>query len=136
MGDMQGKTRAQITSRANIEPIERFVGRALDWWDIEIMPLLSTRQAGEEPLHILAVSHGAFIAQFVNSGLIQTRGFNSDGDITSGRRVYNTSISVIEVQEDGMGFIPMYADIKHLLRRGAEDNADLEESSKAGGTTS
>jgi broad specificity phosphatase PhoE len=136
MGDLEGKTREQIKSRANIEPIALFVGRGLDWWDFELMPLLSIRQAGEEPLHILAVSHGAFIAQFVNSGLIQTRGY-SGSDITSGHRVNNTSISVIEVQEDGTGFIPMYADIKHILRQpGAGNNADLEESSKAGGASS
>jgi broad specificity phosphatase PhoE len=75
------------------------------------------------PIHILAVSHGAWIAQLVNSGLIGDLGYTG-GNHTSSHRVLNTSITIVDVHTDQSGNIPVYAAFQHLLKPVVKKNAD------------
>ena len=73
------------------------------------------------------MSHGAWIATLIYLGLIDRLGYDCPQLETDGgkaMRVLNTSVTIIELDRDGAGSIPTYADINHLLKPAVKSNAD------------
>ncbi|KAG7092948.1 hypothetical protein E1B28_009250 [Marasmius oreades] len=135
------------------ERVEAMEKRVMYWWDTEVLGLMSKPVPPPVALvndngivhehdkythdpsnvhHVLVVSHGGFIGSLVRK-LVET------GRIQSLRKTpmrgsnwvcHNTSITTIDVGEDGKGTLVKYADIAHMLEavkegKVATRNADV-----------
>jgi len=161
LGSRQGQPRGYKHSKAEseaMEPRDHFHARLWEWWEKNILPLCLSDSAAtssgsqaslvsEQPLRVLAVSHGASIAALVLTILVDQCRFPSLVNLNEG--VYNTSIAEIQLRvgKDAKGVewvspvISRFGDIKHLLRPRERSgkkqvvvraNADLEESAREG----
>ncbi|KAL0067077.1 hypothetical protein AAF712_005864 [Marasmius tenuissimus] len=125
-----------------VDPAAEGVGamheRLMNWWDTEVLGLTKTpvpsrtgpasghssndvaqqESTTADTHHVLVVSHGGFIGSLVNR-LIET------GRISSGRTqplrgsdfiCFNTSITTVDVDEEGRGNLVKYGDISHMLQ--------------------
>ena len=102
-------------SGCGTEALGRFAQRVYSWWESKIVRLLSAvPQRSEGPIHILVVSHGAYISTLVRvlltgNIIIPSPGVNLD------HRYYNTSITTIDLDATGRGVLVKRGDISHLL---------------------
>jgi broad specificity phosphatase PhoE len=137
MGALQGTRPGRMKSRSlppTVETSSAFVDRALRWWDSTILPLsradiiseelpTSNNDVEEEPICVLVVTHGAYISTLVRAGLIAERNFR--GRLKCNAPLYNTSITVVQVDEGGAtGEVLVFADVNHLLTPATARNAD------------
>ncbi|KAH8117030.1 phosphoglycerate mutase-like protein [Phellopilus nigrolimitatus] len=124
MGEVQGVRVGQYDKSKlpkYAEAGEVFTRRVLTWWEETIgRHLPSLRQTAL--IHILVVSHGAFIATLCRT-LVLHRIIDpgSNGRIGS---CYNTSVTTIDMRRDKRGTLVNYSDISHLLLPVVEKNAD------------
>jgi probable phosphoglycerate mutase len=114
---------------ATIETTEKLGSRALAWWKDTILPLArdskSGLSSGTEPttLNVLAASHGGWISTFFSAAVAQGLIALSPG--VAFTRCWNTSVSIVEIDETLKGSVTAYADISHLLRKDVvETNVD------------
>ena len=139
MGELQGVRGTKANTRhlpPSVESSQAFVDRTLRWWDTVIVPLSQAEiipirtanednedEVEEEPILVLAVTHGAYIATLVHAGLIGEREFR--GRSVARGPVYNTSISVIQLDDGGStGEVLGFAHIEHLISPATTQNAD------------
>lgn len=83
------------------------------WWETTIMRLIASRQT-ENPIHILAVTHGAYLSALIRalltrSIIVRPREMRLDAGY------YNTSITIIDMFASGRGVLMRHCDINHLL---------------------
>lgn len=104
-----------------IETTEKLGSRALAWWEGTILPLARDSKTklynGTEPatLNVLVASHGGWISTFFNAAVAQGLIALSPG--VTFTRCWNTSVSIVEVDETLKGSVTAYSDISHLLRK-------------------
>jgi len=125
LGDWQGrKIDRRGTAPANIEMTYTLIERAVGWWDSAIVGYAASLRAGERegPAHVLAVSHGAFIVTLVTN-LISSGKVRCAEGVRVGR-CWNTSISVVELDEHGVGTLVTFGDTTHLKVDLVEVNVD------------
>ncbi|KAK7467604.1 hypothetical protein VKT23_004657 [Stygiomarasmius scandens] len=91
------------------ESFEAFSGRALAWWDNEIVNKLET---DSNQRTVLLVSHGGFISSLVKM-LISTGRIQASEAITNWT-CFNVSITTIEIEYTGKGRLVKYSDVSHL----------------------
>ena len=146
MGSLQGSDYRRDKSKPlpeECEPSEVFTNRAIKWWEDTVLHELSAaydscvlkyhpEQAPANPtlttlpnpltfpLHILAVSHGAYIAT-----LVRALGRYEKVEIPEGFKItgcWNTSVSIIELYaERSEGKLVSWSDIRHLLSKEGGD---------------
>ncbi|THH03424.1 hypothetical protein EW145_g6269 [Phellinidium pouzarii] len=129
MGELQGVRvggydRSKLPK--SVETSEAFTRRTLAWWEEAIgqhLPNISI-PPGSEPLHVLAVSHGAFIASLCQV-LVMAKVIEAPPDMFFGR-CFNTSITTIDMRVDKCGTLLKYCDVSHLAQPALETNADAE----------
>lgn len=140
MGTLEGTRvpgiarQAIMRSDKTIETTEQLGRRALAWWDEVIKHVgknKNTSKAGGEELeledadanswesaaqttNILVTSHGGTISTFFNAGLAQGRLELGPGVVFT--RYWNTSVSIVEVDETRRGRVTQYADVSHLAK--------------------
>ncbi|PCH37881.1 phosphoglycerate mutase-like protein [Wolfiporia cocos MD-104 SS10] len=131
LGDWQGQIVATrgSTAPANAEPLSDFSLRAARWWTntiIRYVEDLKARDRAEEPSPacILAVSHGGYISRLV-AKLLESGRIKCAEGATVNTKVWNASITVIDVYEDGQGVLLSYADTTHLNVDFVKTVADL-----------
>ncbi|KAG8908528.1 hypothetical protein FRB99_005888 [Tulasnella sp. 403] len=140
LGDMEGAPPGSRWNREvpkNAEPSVAFLTRCVQWWNSAIVPFAkipSSKLPGVEMLNILVVSHGAYIGTLIRSGLVSL-GYDGRA-VCKGKRLWNTSISIVMIEDGGKaGEIHYYAEIPHLLEPAADGpaNADEVETAEEGG---
>ncbi|OCH86900.1 phosphoglycerate mutase-like protein [Obba rivulosa] len=127
LGDWQGrKVEGRGVAPPNIEMSSAFVERATAWWETTIVGYtrLLRPEAREGPAHVLAVSHGGFIGTLITN-LISSGKVRCAEGVRVGR-CWNTSISVVELDEHGTGTLVRYGDVAHLKVNLVEENVDEE----------
>ncbi|KAI0063398.1 phosphoglycerate mutase-like protein [Artomyces pyxidatus] len=123
MGELQGKkygAKMLPPGESTVESIEAMSARTARWWADTVLAL----PRRSEPQCALVVSHGGFIGVLVK-GLLNKR-VRLGKDVQMGRCL-NTSVSIVEIMEDGRGVLVQYADISHLAESRKEvvqGNAD------------
>jgi probable phosphoglycerate mutase len=131
MGDMQGQPvkskNKWVMGRDNcVEPESStsFIDRMVSWWNKTILEGIASRPLSGDPYHILATTHGGVIGTMVRN-LIQ----NGQVNCAQGVIIWfcgNTSITIIDVGQDGLGIVTKYGDVSHV-RKGEDEietNAD------------
>lgn len=96
--------------------------RTITWFDATVVPL-----AASGAHTVLAVSHGAFIATLLRTLFETERFVPADGVDVDRTRIYNCSVTVLEVRADGGGVVERFGDISHLLTPVTRTNADVAE---------
>lgn len=129
MGDMQGKPvqikQPGVARDPMIESGAFFAARAETWWMKYILDSTANLPRKTEPYQILVTTHGGFIGTLVRALLHSRRARCADGIVV--QRCFNTSVTIIDVEEGGKGVVMQYGDISHLeeLANGAvEKNVD------------
>lgn len=102
-----------------IETTEQLGSRALAWWGETILPLASeakekAQSSDFKTISVLATSHGGWISTFINAAVAQGLVELAPGVALT--RCWNTSVSIVEVDESLKGRLIMYSDVSHLLR--------------------
>jgi len=88
-------------------------------------------EAAQSPVaNVLFVSHGGTISALLLMLLRELDYRHDHGELDSTRRIYNASISTVDVRPDGTGQIMRVADINHLLGPVVKKNADVVEEDK------
>ncbi|KAG8967504.1 hypothetical protein FRC03_009881 [Tulasnella sp. 419] len=139
MGSLEGKHVSKMNRRLLPPEVERgrdFCDRCLQFWDSVIIPLAKIQDTSSIPLgsgeiggateyiNILVVTHGAWISSILHSGLVAERNYR--GRENAGNPVYNTSVSIVVVDEDGLGGeVRMSGNIRHLLKPVVKRNVDV-----------
>ena len=125
MGSLQG-VRAGTYDKSKMPPDvesgEVFTRRTLEWWENRIARELPGLPATSSPYNVLVVSHGAYIATLVRA-LCAAKVIDAAPGVGFGS-VYNTSVTIIDMQRDKLGTLMMYSDIAHLVAPAVAHNAD------------
>jgi len=125
MGDLQGqpvqsKTK-WVATRVEPESPTTFVNRTLSWWNKTILKGIASLPLSADPYHILVTTHGGVIGTMVRN-LIQSGQVSCAPDVV----IWfcgNTSITIVDVTEDGLGIITKYGDVSHI-RKGEEERLE------------
>jgi len=130
MGELQGVTAAHKRSRprpesTDIETGKDFMQRILLWWETTIASNLPAIPVDVDTLHVLVVSHGAFIATLVRTLLVEEIVLPvNDFEAPPIWSCFNTSVTTFEMGRDKKGVLRKYSDISHLLKPVVQTNAD------------
>jgi len=116
MGDLQGLTmtrerRAKLPK--SVEPGDAFANRILGWWDTSVQRPAAGLPARQGTVHVLVVSHGAWIATLVRA-LAARDTMDIGREVTVGI-CHNTSVTIIDVFRNGHAKLIRYSDIAHIL---------------------
>ena len=108
----------------------RFRNRIIQWWNTSIVDgCIDSQEVCKEGkvADVLIVSHGAYINCLCDI-LVQQGILENPHDFNLDYGLYNASITLFEMYEDGTGRLVSYSNIAHLEPAcEAEDtNADLE----------
>ncbi|KAG6837275.1 hypothetical protein H0H93_012280 [Arthromyces matolae] len=133
MGEMQGKTQiTKLQAAAESPRVDRmessawFAARAESWWIKDILEGTALLPSRCEPYHILVTSHGGFIGTLTRS-LIQSKKASCAPGVVI-QRCLNTSVTIIDVHDGGIGIIRQWADTSHLKLKDVDEvlkeNAD------------
>lgn len=126
MGELEGEKALSNKPAPSMETISSFASRCLVWYSKSIVEYLtSTLEAGipiQQPLNILVVSHGSWIAVLLSALLAHGVVTCRDGVETG--HCLNTGVSIIEyraVPAIGrdialMGTLVQYSGVEHLIR--------------------
>ncbi|TFK42375.1 phosphoglycerate mutase-like protein [Crucibulum laeve] len=133
MGSLQGSSMApgaRMVSAVDetVENGSEFVKRGVRWWNRRIVDYARSLPPRETPYNILVVSHGGFIGTLTRN-LIESRKVKCAKDVVIWK-CFNTSISIIELGENGKGTLLQYGGIAHLEDKAVESNADEVDVSK------
>lgn len=126
MGDMEGKpyTRARkpLPTDDLGEKTDAFIARATSWWDHSIRKTVATLSPKPQdiPHNILVTTHGGFVGALVRN-LVQGGSLKCRKEIAIWK-CYNASITIIDVERDGVETLVQYSGIDHLQRRSIVDN--------------
>lgn len=123
LGTLQGKVippmalKALMSGDETVETALELSVRALRWWNQYIVPLAAKRveEGAQYISDILVTSHGGTISQLFNAA--QTEGMFETAPGVRYMRCWNTSVSIVEVDEELKGLVTMYADVSHLLKK-------------------
>jgi probable phosphoglycerate mutase len=131
MGDMEGKTgrtkgaKLALAHDKTIETAADFSHRLVGWWNRVILGQVLSRQKGSDVIGVLVATHGGVITTLTRELVGSRKVRCADGVIIL--RCMNTSITVIEVYEDGKGELVRFGNVDHLQKM--EDplasNADI-----------
>ncbi|KZV96145.1 phosphoglycerate mutase-like protein [Exidia glandulosa HHB12029] len=134
MGELQGK-RGNLYGvlPPSVEQPGHFRARLLKWWFEVLVPYIATtveqdQETLEEPhAHIIITSHGASISFLLLALLNEKQYARGPGEdySSSHKRIYNASISTIDVRTDGSGVLVKVGDASHLEKPALERNADV-----------
>ncbi|KAG8954460.1 hypothetical protein FRC04_011787 [Tulasnella sp. 424] len=116
-GDLQGKKRTNGIYPPSAEPLDKFVERALQWWDQELLGHDIVQHQfdakRDETRNVLVIGHSAYLNNLIRA-LGSQRGF----DITAAGKVksINTGITILEVgdRHGTRGKIVQFSDVRHL----------------------
>ncbi|KAJ7735277.1 phosphoglycerate mutase-like protein [Mycena maculata] len=130
-GDLQGKKGGAGFKMAaavdeTVEPAEAFAARAVGWWKTAILQRTLGLPPREVAYNVLVTSHGGFINTLVRA-LIGSRKVRCAPGVVLAS-VPNSSVTVIEVERDGVGTVVQFGDVAHLTpkleREMVETNVD------------
>ena len=128
MGNMQGqavqlKRKWVATANDTVETTASFIGRIVSWWNTTILDSIASRPMRSEPYHILVTAHGGVIGTMVRN-LVQAGHVKCAPGVVIGRCA-NTSVTIIDVDQDRLGTVTKYGDVSHMKDEGGiETNAD------------
>ena len=107
---------AKLEHDKTIERATEFSHRVVGWWKQVILGQVVSGQKGLDDVGVLVVTHGGVITTL-------TRELVGSREI----RCMNTSITVIEVYEDGKGELVRFGDVDHLQKMEVPlaSNADI-----------
>ncbi|KAJ6531598.1 phosphoglycerate mutase-like protein [Mycena vulgaris] len=116
LGDLQGKKagpgfQQAASVDATVEREEVFAARAVGWWKKAIQRTLALPPR-EAAYNILVTSHGGFIHTLVRTLVGSGKARCAPGVVTVACR--NTSVTIVEVERDGVGTIVQFGDVAHL----------------------
>jgi probable phosphoglycerate mutase len=125
MGDMQGQTvqlKRKWVAAANdtVETAASFIGRNMSWWNKTILDNITFHPASGDPYHILVTSHGGVIGTMVRN-LVQGGQVKCAPGVMI-LRCANTSVTIIDVDQDRLGTATKYGDVSHMR----EDEGRIE----------
>lgn len=127
MGDLQGRKvdrgRPKLEGM-HVESSPDFIQRIMLWWDATIANNLSATPVDIDVVHVLIVSHGAFIATLVRTLFTDDIISSVDLELRDIRSCFNTSVTTIEMRRDKRGVLKKYSDISHLVMPVVRTNAD------------
>lgn len=125
MGQLQGKhvklARLPSLWDDSMETKEDFTDRVMAWWD-ETLQHLASLPTGDAPRRVLVTSHGGFIGTLVHTLIESGKAVSAKGVVLW--RCHNSSVSIIDVQEDGKGVVVQFGDVSHLFTKPLASNAD------------
>lgn len=131
MGELQGTKvnrgglGRKMSESTQVETGQDFIQRIMLWWDATVANNLPAIPVDIDIVHVLIVSHGAFIATLVRT-LVQKKiitGMDLEMQPILGP-CFNTSVTTIEMGRDKRGVIQKYSDISHLAMPVVQTNAD------------
>ncbi|KAJ7633060.1 histidine phosphatase superfamily [Roridomyces roridus] len=119
-GDLEGQKRgadfkAALALSTTAESADAFSARAVGWWKKAILQRTLGMPAQAEAYNVLVTSHGAFIATLLH-GLVGSGKVKCGPGVEIGR-VPNTSVTIVEVERDGLGTVVQFGDYGHLTRK-------------------
>lgn len=123
MGNLQGQA-VQLKKKWEsiaVETTTSFVERNVSWWNKTILDGIATHPPNSpRPFHILVTTHGGVISTML-------RTLVHDGQLECAPGVViglcaNTSVTVIDVDDDRLGTVTKYGDVSHLR----DDEDELE----------
>ena len=129
MGSLQGKAvqlkRKWVASADDtVEASASFIGRNLSWWNRTILDGITSHPSRSEPYHILVTAHGGVIGTMVRN-LIQAGQVKCAPGVVIRQACANTSVAIIDVDQDRLGTVTKYGDVSHMGDGGGiETNAD------------
>jgi len=130
MGDLQGVKaghgmRGKMSKSTQVETGKEFTERIQLWWDTTIANHLPAIPLDIDIMHVLVVSHGAFIATLVKTlGVERIIVEATDFDLPPTWSCFNTSVTTIEMGKDKRGVLRTYSDISHLVMPVVQTNVD------------
>jgi 2,3-bisphosphoglycerate-dependent phosphoglycerate mutase len=135
MGDLQGqavqlKRKWVPTANSTVETVTSFIERNVSWWNKTILDGIVSQPPKSDPYHILVTAHGGVISTMLRS-LVRKGQLKCAPGVTIGLCA-NTSVTIIDVDQDRLGAVTKYGDVSHIREDGREieTNADEVEVSK------
>ncbi|KAA1469350.1 phosphoglycerate mutase-like protein [Dentipellis sp. KUC8613] len=137
MGERQGRRLPAPPDPPEISTVESadaLAARARAWWEGCVVREHATRGAGQaegetRTRAVLVVSHGGFIGMQLRT-LVAAGRVRCVGGVRSHGRLPNTSVTIVEVDEDGAGALMQFGDVSHMEAGGegaVGENADVQE---------
>lgn len=124
-GDLQGKSsssagfRLVVSADETVEPAEVFAARVVGWWKKAIMQRTLALPPREGAHNVLVTSHGGFIGTLVRTLIGSGKARCAPGVVIA--TVPNSSVTIIEVERDGLGTIVQFGDVGHLTQKLEEE---------------
>ncbi|KAG8901027.1 hypothetical protein FRC01_009951 [Tulasnella sp. 417] len=135
-GDLQGRKRTNAEYPPSAEPLDKFVERALQWWDRELLGHETVQHRFDadrnETQNVLLIGHSAYLNNLIRA-LGAMRGF----DIAAAGKVktLNTGITILEIEDrhGTRGKVIQFSDVKHLQEmEGEVVKVNVEDTDKKG----
>ena len=121
-----GDAKFALEHDKTIERATEFSHRLVGWWKRVILGQVVSGQKGLDAIEVLVVTHGGVITPLTRE-LVESKEVRCGHGVIM-QQCMNTSITVIEVYEDGKGELVRFGDVDHLQKMEVPlaSNPDIE----------